>query len=1120
MEPAERLASGRYRLHLPVFLAPYDHPICRDVSIIVKAGSTEKKYTLADLTDTDRAQVKTFSFPVGRGTGSKVEVSWQLGEQARMKRLQNLGRQEVKLPDALEKKEDELDILDLLDETEPDGSLPLAEANAYPTRVVVRYPVIEKISPVGVTEIRTDKILYKPEEEGKLTVKLKNFSARKAKVGLKVLLRSGLGDLTELHNKEVVAGSAEQALEIPFTVQARWGAEASVVLTYNGKEETWRTYLGATDNFWEMGIGHAYPIFTQGDRGQKLIRGVPGQLRKKYTNWLDLFFWAPCDWSRLTPDSQLWWGGQTGYPHDEENLQTFIKVLQKQGIRVSAYVSRNAAGPHGWETARQHPEWFGGGRFSGRYNVEHLDHYNDPEWRAKQEELDLGWYGVKVDLNQLEPLDYGIDQIIKSVDHYGWDAVRFDGHYTMGFDEVSTRNMRRLKERVLEAHPKFRFGYNWGRAPEWKGGFNQELREAMAGGGMYMQEGIREWAYTRERYWSWNHFAENEMRIAKRVKALGGSYHCILDLQGDLSVAQRFYKLVYSLACGAHPAYGTHYAVTGSPSWGAFMTRWAELLWHPHLQKVSKPGKRLQVDADQVVWEPFLQESVLTSDRKLVVAHLVNPPTHDGINKGQLPSPLEKAIVVKLKLGEGEIFQKALLLTPDQEPFARELEAKLAGRDVSLKVPRLQHWAIVVAELGGSFEVPAKPPAFTEQPDLTGIPVGGGKSVAADPNKEEVARRILPSEGLERLLDSGSVNIGSPMVDDPDSPLGVVQGRRRDQTSARMGKWWLSAPAGGYEIYLRVKWTDDKENHTPQRLDTQISATLSNPVWHRATLVTPDYPDPPEGAIVMKAKGDYHDYKIADLERWWDGSCRFLTSARTNKAGDNQIFQERVIFKRVRTFSDQDLQEHGTNVKGKPAGLRKPLGASPQKIFVQAGMFWKTYLEDAPFEYDLGYALPKDHQEIYQYDAIVLANTGCGGLGHRKVLRDYVEDGGRLVILGGNHALRYNGHANTFLEDAFPFQLMEEDAVIQLDTPATLGLKKNAPAPDSPALFWKHKIKSHPDSTILAWAGEDPISLRRDSGKGLVTVFTGTPLGAASEGQTPFWETNFWKKHLLTLVKE
>jgi len=63
-------------------------------------------------------------------------------------------------------------------------------------------------------------------------------------------------------------------------------------------------------------------------------------------------------------------------------------------------------------------------------------------------------------------------------------------------------------------------------------------------------------------------------------------------------------------------------------------------------------------------------------------------------------------------------------------------------------------------------------------------------------------------------------------------------------------------------------------------------------------------------------------------------------------------------------------------------------------------------------------------------------------------------------------------------------------------------------------------VQPHKDATVLAWAGEDPISLRRDVGNGMITVFTGTPLGSASQGQTPFWKTDFWKKHLTTLVKE
>ena len=1119
------LARGRYRLHVPISLAPYTHPVCRDVSIKVGVADAASTFSLADLPESERPAARMLLFSVSGRKSVEVEVSWQVGEQGRKLRLEEVGRRTPKLSDAeaLEPggDRDPQDVLDLeLEASSSDGSCTRSDAKRMPARLLALYPVIEALAPIGVTALGADKALYEPGEKGGLQVKVKNFGSGRAWGELTVLFRSGLGTSTEVSSRTISVGAAEETFEMAFAAPQRWGTEIAVVLSCDGKVETWRTYFGTTDNFWEMGIGHAYPIFTQGERGKSMVRGLPLTLRGKYSNWLDVFFWAPCDWSRLTPPSKLWWGGQTGYPHDEENLQALVKALQGNGIRVSAYVSRNAAGPCGWETARRHPEWFGGGRFTGRFNVEHLDHYNDPAWRARQEKLDLGWYGVRVDLTQLEPLDYGIDQIIESVKHYGWDAVRFDGHYTTGFDPVSTRNMRRLKERVLKAHPHFRFGYNWGRAPEWRGGFTHELREAMAGGGMYMQEGIRHWSYTRERYWTWSDYGRNEMRIAKRIQELGGTYHCILDLQGDLTPAQRYYKLVHSLICGAHPAYGTHHAVAGSPSWGAFMTRWAELIWHPHLRRVEQPDEQVQVGSRGVQWKQFVQECVLASDCKRLVVHLLNPPTHDGIPRGLLPPPLEQPVPVTFTPAAGETVKQIWLVRPDREPFGRPLDARTTGRKVSVVVPRLQHWEIVVAEIDGTFSVPKPVPAFTEPPDLARVPAGVGKAVSADPNQEADPPSIPPAEGFERLLDSGSANIGNPMVDDPGSPLGTVQGRQKGQAKVRMGKWWIGAPVGGYEVYLRVKWTDAKDVPTPQRLETQISATYKPPKWHKTVLVTPGYPDPPEGAVVLKEKGAYHDYQIATIDRWWDGCFCFVADARTAKIGDNQIFLERVIFKRVRTFSDAMLEERGARLREKPAHLRTPRGKAPEAIFVKAGMFWQTYLENAAFTYTLGYSLPKTYEELYRYDAIVLANCDSGGLQHRKMIRNYLADGGRLVLLGGNHALKYTAFANTFLSDLLPFELLKKDEVVRLKTPALLGPRKTSPAPGSPALFWRHVVRPHPGSTVLAWADEAPVSLRRSVEDGVVTAFIGTPLGSPSGDQTPFWDTDFWRTHLTTLVRE
>ncbi|MHC4249147.1 MAG: hypothetical protein ACYS9X_08475 [Planctomycetota bacterium] len=981
--------------------------------------------------------------------------------------------------------------------------------------------------------LRTDKILYSPGEEGVLSVTVKNVAAGRKTGALTVRLGTGLDEAKVLSRRDVSADTGGQTVEVPFTAPRRWGTEVIAEIQCEGTTSVRREYFAAAANFWEVGIGHAYPIFTQGERGRKMVAGMPGVLRDKYSNWLDLFFWAPCDWSKLTPPAKLWWGGQTSYPHDEDNLQALVKALRKNGIRVAAYVTRNAAGPFGWETARAHPDWFGGGRFSGRnYKVEVLDHYNDPEWRAKQKKLNVGWFGVRVDLTKEAPLHYGIDRIIESVDHYGWDAVRFDGHYTTGFDEVSTRNMRRLKERVLKAHPGFRFGYNWGRAPEWKGGFTHELREAMAGGGMYMQEGIRHWNYTRERYRTWSHYAENEMRIAKRIQSLGGYYHCILDLKNKMTPAQRFYKLALTLIAGGHPAYGTHHAVDGSPNWGAFMTRWSELLWHPNLRRSEAAAKQVSVGSEAVKWEPFVQECVLAPDRKRLVVHLLNPPTHDDIGKGKLPPPLERAIPIEFSLPAGQTVRKVWLVRPEAEPFGRPLEVEGAGRRASVTVPGLERWAMVVAEVSGRFTVPPTPPEFTEPPDLARAATGSGSAVGADPNKEEHASSISPAEGFERLLNRGSANIGNPIVDDPDSPLGKVQGRRKDQTKVRMGQWWIGHPVGRYDVILRVKWTDEKAEPTPQKLETSISVTYNPKRWQKATLVTPGYPDAPEDAIVLKGRGQYHDYKIATVDAWWAGCFCFVTDASTTKAGDNQIFQERVIFKLTKSFTDRMLEEHGAEFPERPADLRVPRGASPEKVLVRAGMFWQHYMQhymqhgmqhgmkDAPFEYELVYELPKDYEGLYEYDAVVLANVDCGGLQNRKLLRDFVADGGRLVLLGGNHALRRSAFAATFVGDALPFTLTKENAVVQEKEPLLLGTRRASPAAGRPALFWRHVVEPRPESTVLAWAGGTPVSFRRAVGKGVVTAFIGTALGTPKGGETPFWETRFWRGHLTALVKE
>ena len=48
----------------------------------------------------------------------------------------------------------------------------------------------------------------------------------------------------------------------------------------------------------------------------------------------------------------------------------------------------------------------------------------------------------------------------------------------------------------------------------------------------------------------------------------------------------------------------------------------------------------------------------------------------------------------------------------------------------------------------------------------------------------------------------------------------------------------------------------------------------------------------------------------------------------------------------------------------------------------------------------------------YRYHCIFDLQGDSGGLQHRKMTGNCVTEGGRLVLLGGNHALRYTAFEN------------------------------------------------------------------------------------------------------------
>lgn len=1138
LSTADALAPGRYRIHLPLKVHGRNDPRLGGAQVMVRFGSTERVVSLCSLPSQSFRTIRGEALHERRGP-LEITVSWALGERGRQHRLRTMKKPEAALPtagltpgggaeeetlDALE------DIGDELEDEPDDTRLPRAKRQAIALRLEAASPVVEACLPIVVTRLATDKVRYRPGEAVAATLEVRNLSDREQTVTARLHLRSTLRHTSTDLQQESLTLPPRGTLTRVFSVPAKewWGHCLTAVLLQGDRTATRETCFSVHDSLWAVGIGHAEPIMTDDDRFRgHLQHGFVAGLRAKYSNWIDLFFYAPCDWACHASPLAEWWSGQTGYHHKEENLKAFAALCQREGLAMAAYASRNPAGPFGWAVARQHPDWFGaGGRITGRYNVEQLEKWNDPAWRATRPEQ--AWWLLRVDLTRLDALDYGIDRLLEGIDRYGWDAIRFDGHYTVGQDAVSTRNMRRLKERVWEQHPGLHLGYNYGRGPAWgAGGWTHELREAMAGGGMYMQEGIRNWRHSDQAYTSWRHYAENELRIARRIHAFGGHYHCIWDLHNpELTETQRLYKLIFGLIAGGHPAYGSHDAVSvGCENWGAFMTRWSELLWHRALRPAPEAAKRIEVDNDTLYWKPLVQERVVSKDERLVILHLVNPPTDDAIARGGMPEPVSTPTTLSYAPPPGETVEKAWVLHPERDMTNGAFcpVSERGGRS-EVTLAQLTHWAVAVWQLRGSYTPVPAAPQFTEPPDLA----AKGKATAAawsDPNKRGSAGGGAADGRDWRPLDHGSANVGRPLVPDSDSSLGTVQGRRSDQQRVALGDWWVPVKRPGrYRFSLRVKWTDEKDEATPQMLGALIRDHESDGSYDKgpslqAIWTTPGGMGAVEDAGTLKARGQYHEYIIGELDKWQQGCFNFTATATTAAVGPNQLFLEYLILERVRPFSDAEVAQHG-GLAEKPEGLRAPQGAAPGKVLFVKGLFAAQYLEGLGGGVETCYSIPATYEDLYRWDAVVLANLSVPDVAARRRLSDFVQDGGRLVFLGGSHALVPDHLEGTFLEALLPVTLQGDGAPVPAEPALTLGEEKAAAGPGTPALFWYHRLQAGENAAVLAWAGQHPIAFRQPCGKGVVAVFAGTVLGVPGAGTTPFWQTPFWPILYQRLVAE
>jgi len=165
----------------------------------------------------------------------------------------------------------------------------------------------------------------------------------------------------------------------------------------------------------------------------------------------------------------------------------------------------------------------------------------------------------------------------------------------------------------------------------------------------------------------------------------------------------------------------------------------------------------------------------------------------------------------------------------------------------------------------------------------------------------------------------------------------------------------------------------------------------------------------------------------------------------------------------------------------------------------------------------LAYYSPASPADLARYRLLIVANIPGNNLAGPlapAALRQYVDGGGSVLILGGLYGFGPDYHGNP----------------IETISPVTFGAAKDlesgwfpiAATPEAaayslaekPSVLWMHDVTAKPGAHVLLTAGGKPLLIEGDFGKGRVAVFAGTVLGDPATGQMPFWQWDEWPRVL------
>lgn len=674
-----------------------------------------------------------------------------------------------------------------------------------------------RAAPVAVASVAVDKIHYAPGDTVSARAELLGGAAGGA-FAFRAEIITELDAAREVFTANVqLAPGEKKSLPFQFKLSnAEFGHELRGALVAGGKEaHSSSEFFGVSKNVYRVGItGRHVGQSTRGLTPERAAELMNANVRA-YANYFECFAWAPCDYSDLTPKTEEFVSGQTQYPGSVTGMKLQLAEAHRRGIKAITYGKACAAGISGFLTYQQHPELFGHSFGSGpateQMSTFLLERMLENDYNFNRPS-DGGWrhwasLWTRFDFNPA--VDFGADELVRSAEMFGWDGVRWDGHFV--------ENQRRCVDRINAKRPGYVHGYNSAFANCGSKLFlppdQSDFHEIAKDHGLIMDESVR--GHSRWTDGSMRTFYEGICREADYVKRIGG---LPLFITFDMGSRQDVtWNVLSGLAAGQRYTYLTS---PGDHAFGTlpkFLTRYSSVVWDDtamvanaaqHFQVTLPPGAptNAAVWFDQSTWLRKLPDG-----RQQVLLHLLNFPGYRHYaQRVQTPPTWLSNVTVSAKLPTDAKLARAFHVSPDLVEGHQTLTPKTEGAAATLVLPEVKLWSIVVLEFA-----------------TAGTPSPREERVGRGPGRGEIA------------------NAGGTSSPQPSPPLRGGEGAGAARDAARPSDWRsalypLTTPVEDATKHFAEE--KQKKEHAAKLAADKAKASIGTPVAAAAP-TKPPYAD-------------------------------------------------------------------------------------------------------------------------------------------------------------------------------------------------------------------------------------------------------------------------------------